>query len=684
MKLFDVNWSDVLHGLPMWSALPLAARPVLLTDIRMSGYFMPAALGAHRDAIVESGLVRMDDVRHRLSLPDEHRALVKVMRAAYRHPLFDNPSIPFLVGYLEEHFTQVEVDAFGGRTTSSYKGYINRSELASRVAYAAWPGDLLMADSDKALQRWAAARGASPEAGVTVPRLRRLRTLVDALRHRAEGTPMRDLGTLGDLGVQVDPRFLGETIHLGLSLLVLFVGMRRRDLEPMIGLWPEAVHELTRPPAEPPTVVEPSETFTLAMRMEDMSAVLSAVVAAPIRVRANDLSVFARTQATISALMVEIPTWAVPGLVLAPYSRVDIAANALMQRGFIELQSVKQQPHITRTDDGVAWLAGSAQQRLRALVAPLRDLSEVNPPGGYDIRDSEGFFPFVLPYFHVPKELRLREAITRAFLSLPDGFVALQPFLEHASRSENPFIALPADAMSVMQRTLGFAGGEPRAEFVSIWSRCLFHFFVARLAVHGGVRLGHHGDDLAFVLTDVGRFLLGAADEFAYGATDSGDVVVQPNFDVVFLGVAPSIEASLARVADRVGRAPGLVFRLTRDSVLRAAESGMSADDVLGTLRAASTKGLPKNVQREVEGWLASVRRATLRTLEVIECDSVAAGDTVAALLGAKVSRISPTHFELPKMAVSARNTLLKKLRANGVLLDVRSGEAHVQRRGRR
>ena len=70
------------------------------------------------------------------------------------------------------------------------------------------------------------------------------------------------------------------------------------------------------------------------------------------------------------------------------------------------------------------------------------------------------------------------------------------------------------------------------------------------------------------------------------------------------------MEASLARLADRDGRAPGIVFRITRASVL----------------------------------------------------------------LGGKVIRVLETLFEMPAAKSAARAALLKKPRAAGVFLDDQSG----------
>lgn len=139
--------------------------------------------------------------------------------------------------------------------------------------------------------------------------------------------------------------------------------------------------------------------------------------------------------------------------------------------------------------------------------------------------------------------------------------------------------------------------------------------------------------------------------------------------EVVFLGAAPSVEATIARFAQRVGVAPGLLFRIARASVLAAAESGRTADEVLGALSQLSSKPVPKNVEREIRGWMNAVRRATMRSAVLLECGDDEAASRVATLLGGKVRKLAPTIFELPPSTSAARSALMKRHRTGGVFL---------------
>lgn len=639
MKLFDVEWATELHELSRWSMLSLNARRVVLESLKMSGYTPGAQFGAAREEVVACGIPTFDVERNRLMLAEAHRELLKVLRAMARHPVFDDPSTPALLGYLDEHFTTADLNRVGGNPALVAYGQVTRFSMAQRVAFAGWPGDLLVAAHDDDLLAWGAARGLVSVGRAALRELRTLQALVQQLVTAAEPVPLA--AWYAKLPTR-DRATFANALHLGLRTMVLFAGMRGHDLEPMLGLWPAAVQELRRPPATKPAVVTPVEQFGAAILMEDMTAVLATVLAAPVRVRANDLAVFAKARVEIEARLVPVPAWASPMATNNERSRVDAAAATLDVGGYVQLQSHHQHPHLEGTAAGTTWLALSSQERLASLLKPMRESKARNPRGSYEPGDAGGFFPYTLPYFREPKGLQLRVALTTAFLDLGDGFY-------------------------------------PREGFHTLWRSALLGFLRSRLVMFGGATLGRMDTGaLCFAVTDIGRYLLGAADRFTYGATGAADIVVQPNFDIVFLGAAPSLEASMARVAERIGVAPGLTFRLTRASVMRAAESGLSVDAVLGTLTEASSKPVPQNVQREITGWMSAVRRAHLRAIEVIDCGHHETADRVMALLAGKSTRLTATLIELSATTPSARAALIKKLRAGGVFLSDQSGRAKV------
>ncbi|MEP6833243.1 MAG: helicase-associated domain-containing protein [Gemmatimonas sp.] len=668
MKLFDVDWEGVLHELTRWNALSLQARRVLLDELKTNGYVQSDRFGASLNEIIASGIPVYDAPRRRLILDERHRDLLKVLRAIGRHVMSDDAGSVWLMKYLEEHFSQNDINGLTAYPAAWRFVQANRTSLAQRVAFAGWTGDLLASQTDADLIAWAKQRGESEDTIDFTLTLRALKALSRQLLQSPTGIPLRDVLSL-DHKTPVSVR--ASAVHSGLRTLVLFATMRASDLEPMIGLWPPAARELARPPLQPPAIVTPIEHFVLPVQMEDMTTLLAAVVSSPVRVRSADLNVFAKSRGEVESRLVLLPAWAERFFIGSQQTRVDEAARNLAAAGFARFDTGKLDPHLVSTKAGARWLALSPHDRLAELVDKMRKSKQVNPSGGYDAHESVGFFPYAFPYLHAPKSLRLREAITEAFLRAKTGFITLNTFLDYEAVRHNPLMALLTSKESESQMYMNVhQHGDSRESYRYLWRNALDQFLAARLFALGGASVGRLADGvICFAINDVGRYVLGATDSFEYGAAATAEIVVQPNFDIVFLGVAPSVEATIARFAERVGVAPGLVFRITRAAVLRAAEGGMTAESILADLSNAGTKPVPKNVQREVAGWMSSVRRARLRLVELIECADSEAGERLMSVLGARVSQLTATVFELKAATSAERAALLKRLKAGGVFL---------------
>jgi hypothetical protein len=262
--------------------------------------------------------------------------------------------------------------------------------------------------------------------------------------------------------------------------------------------------------------------------------------------------------------------------------------------------------------------------------------------------------------------------LSRAFLSLPaEGWVPLDHFLAYHGREQNPFLETRNGRREVPR--LGYGGRRigRREEWEALWETLLDGFFVLRLAMLGGARVGRTAEGrICFSLTGVGRYLLGGAMDFQYGHEVHAEVIVQPNFEVVFLAPAPRVEAQLARFAERVGAGPGVMFRLTRASLLGAAEAGLSLDQMLGTLRQVSSRELPANVERQIQDWFSVVRRVAVRPTVLLRCPDAETAARVIAAGGDNVRPLTDTVLELLDSNAGARKKLLARLRKEGVFVE--------------
>ncbi len=151
----------------------------------------------------------------------------------------------------------------------------------------------------------------------------------------------------------------------------------------------------------------------------------------------------------------------------------------------------------------------------------------------------------------------------------------------------------------------GSAASEEATE--ELWKSFLGIFLGRCLLSMDGAEAGLTAEGApCFRLTHEGRRILGLPGDGPGDAPVAVDraIIVQPNFEVVVLVPSPSAEAELGRFCERAGRDVGILFRITKESIRRAAAAGLDADQVLGSLRQHARSELPPNVGQEIQGWL--------------------------------------------------------------------------------
>jgi hypothetical protein len=254
-------------------------------------------------------------------------------------------------------------------------------------------------------------------------------------------------------------------------------------------------------------------------------------------------------------------------------------------------------------------------------------------------------------------------ALAAAFGAVPEGrFWSEDAFLAWRCQEHNHLLRLFSTAKgSYSSKVMTIEAIEAR------WAKDLTEFLRLRLVPLGGACLGMGRDGICFTLTPAGRYLLELADDFDYGHDHDaeGQLVVQPNFEVVFLAPSPLAEAALARFAERRGRGVGALFAITKKSILSAAGSGMTAAQVLDGLERLSAKPTPANVAREIAGWFNQCRRITVRSAVLIHCPDADTAARVVAASGKQAVALTETIVELADARV--KNDLLRKLHGLGI-----------------
>ena len=451
----------------------------------------------------------------------------------------------------------------------------------------------------------------------------------------------------------------------------------------MVGLWPAVTRRLHRPKLTAPAAVRPDETFDVAFLMEDMTTALVAASAKPIRLRRSDLAIFAKAEEEIAANLMPLPEWVGATAKTTVSSRIDAAARWLRALKLLRMRSSGGDPCMEPTRRAADWLAQTAKNRLKTIFDHLRPgTSPTGKRASATVRDEDdeqclydyyeqssqtALLPFPLDVLGSPAVAQeMAVALAGAFGAVPEcHYCPEDVFLAWRSQEHNP---LPKVFSKAHHRY--FSLGVTIESLEAQWAQDLAEFLHLRLLPLGGARLGTSKGRICFTLTPAGRYLLGLADDFDYGHghDPQGHVIVQPNFEVMFLAPSPLAEAALARVAERRSRGTGAVFQITRKSVLAAASSGMTAEQTLDMLQHVSSKPLPGNVVREIQGWFDQCRRITVEPTVLIRCPDADTATRVVAASGGQAVAITETVVELQD--AQARKELLRKLHGQGVFVD--------------
>jgi Helicase conserved C-terminal domain len=676
VKVSLESWPDALAWLPRWEALSPAARAAWLT-IKPSPGAGPLP-PRFADELMEAGLMTPPGPKGtHYRLAAEARPLLRVMRAMSRVPVFDLKA-GAVEAYLREHFTNDQISLLEG-DPHAYGWGSRAAELAERASSVEWIQLLLeMRDADAA-RAWEAPRRPYNEPQLladprTLPALQRL---VRALKDQPEGVPLR---RVHELLADVDPAHRAAAVAAGARYLFLFPALRGTGLEAWIGLLPQVAARMGPPPAAPEPV-QAAETFEAPFRLADMTAVMVEAATEPIPIRASDASLYVRAQKEVASRLVSLPGWARGVLVAASEEeqddadaepvadRIASAVSLLTSLKLVQMHSSGGRHRLGLTRTGERWLALGESGRLREVLDAYRTSAQRVPGSWYGDTGNADFFGARLPFSLPEKGLDLRQALADAFLSVPAGtMVPVAEFALYHAQLRNPLLA--SGAMPRRDRWGNRLPGS-RESWEAAWAALLAGFLFLRLVPFAGARLGRlEGDRVAFGLTEAGRYLLGERDDFEVAPEPGGgEVVVQPDFEIVFLAPAPRAEAELGRIAERTGAGVGALFRLTRASVLRAAEQGMTAAQVLATLESVSRSGVPANVARQVQDWIKAVRTIRIAPAVLVDCPDAETAGRVQSLGGAHVTAVTPTLLRLDADA-KTRAALVKRLRERGIFVE--------------
>ncbi len=194
------------------------------------------------------------------------------------------------------------------------------------------------------------------------------------------------------------------------------------------------------------------------------------------------------------------------------------------------------------------------------------------------------------------------------------------------------------------------------------------------LTERGIYRMGSGKEKILYRLNETGRRVVAAhlnkspkAAEAKPAPSDTGRILLQPNFHLVAMGPVPlAVLAQLDLFAVRLQVGVGAFeYELTRESVYQAHQNGMEAEEIRAHLRELCGGALPQNVDRTLAEWAQHQERIVFRSgVDIFQTADPALLEKLAALapVSAQIERrLTPSLALLNGSRVDKAVTALKE-----------------------
>ncbi|MBN1295342.1 helicase-associated domain-containing protein, partial [bacterium] len=205
---------------------------------------------------------------------------------------------------------------------------------------------------------------------------------------------------------------------------------------------------------------------------------------------------------------------------------------------------------------------------------------------------------------------RIKLAMMGILRRLPDHWVSLSDISRHMQR-HRPFFYRP-DHSSGLWRMVHPVTREPVTAH-GVWyfleNRIIRYILSGPAAWMGLVTIGLDEQERpeGLLVTGLGRAILDGSTVYQNDPELEllNKVIVQPDFEILApMSLVLSIRDTLGKIADLTGGGYLQRYRLSRESIARAMESGLQPEEILGFLESTCREALPENVRTSVIDWM--------------------------------------------------------------------------------
>jgi len=661
---YELNWDDFLDTLPRWHALTFRQRFRYLSNSKSETVKHSDDFHEADRALVEAGFC-IDSVGGMIKFNPDLALFRTMIHAMNGTPIFAGDDDPYhaLEGYLNNNFT-AEM-----RRGLCQESIAIDSEIAGQVTSTAWVKTFLGCDSQETAHAWCQQRSGSE----CVDQLAALNwecMLASQVMIKAfmNGVGTVEVNALRSHFSKLPAALLTDGLKFSLRYL-LFYCVLDEDLFPVAGVWPSFAKEVVVSEAfiQPVEVKQKLDTFSYATC--DMAVLLMFIQNKPARIKGNDFAIFAKHQKEIAQQLTPLPKAIDVKYGIDLEARASSAAHLLDDLGFASLVGeAGKDLRLEITPLGASWLTHSSREQFDVVVSYFMARHDDPFDTFYDEDNSKSVYGLIcdtaIYHYCGLSRTTIFTALQTMFGECLEGeSYALGNFVRYHSQKTNPLTT----ALSRKARFVSYSVPNER-ETSERWNVLLTEILLYRMVPFGFAVLSlDHQGEFCFTITSSGRYVLKLATQFVFEDNSAPNVIVQPNFELVFLSPSMQAQAKVYGFCERIGHSTGAMFKISKESVMHGAKNGMSCETMLENLAEISSRELPGNVVREITGWINACRFVDIENVQLIRCPDKDTALKISHIGGSQVELISETDIAYHPQD---RCTLLSRLAELGIFLN--------------
>ena len=402
--------------------------------------------------------------------------------------------------------------------------------------------------------------------------------------------------------------------------------------------------------------------------LEDMIVVLMRCLSEPPRLKADHVTFLKKVEQQLCSQLVELPPQVMGNFSIYGNERITEAVKFLFNLKLTTKAGMSSKSmNLVISELGHKWLNSSTEKKLETIYIGLHNAQQKSR---IVYINTFKFAPSPIPIMLKRSEYDPTTDLMNAMTGFDDKcFVNFDEFIKEQVTTNNPLVKY-ATEHNIASITIGqdhFI--RDKAELHLIWADYIKTFLYTRLFSLGGLTFGFdENGHLMLSLNKSGLFLVGVSDKFSYNDTSSEKIIiVQPDFDVIFLAPSPTVESRISQFADKIGSGIGVLFKITKSSIMRAATIEMTYSDVMSILSEYSIQTVSENVEIEIKNWFSQCRYFVGRETYLIKCPDKPTMMRILEVAGTQVTPLSDVILELKDP--TQKIPFLKLMKNNGIFL---------------